>query len=222
MKINIKFLRQYIWIILFGLLINILSCGKSIPSPKYKANPNDEKALIASIQKRINCAKNHEHDTAYHDYSNQYHGLRNIDIKAIYVDNTLYSPDSLFLFSFILIQSKQNSTLYPYVYDGIAEMGYRIRKDTLWSFYPIEHCEGTDDTYKRTLKILINCYYKTLKNSTDPNGDSFKVNANDPSFWSESLYFTKLLDGKFYYFQCSREIYNGIKSYVPYDYSKCD
>jgi len=195
-------------------------CAKYMPTPKNQARPEDKKALIECIRKRLECFKNHKTDSVYYDYSNQYAGEKSFNILNIYVDNTLYSPDSLFLFSFIVLKRKQSSILFPYEYIGFAQMGYRCKKDTSWMFYPIDICDGTGDTYIGAIKVLKFCYYKSLKNTYDQFGNSYKVNANNSAFWTESLLFTKVLDGKYYYFQCHPT--TKLNVYKPYDYSMCD
>ena len=86
-----------------------------------------------------------------------------LDKVRIDVDTVIYSPDSLKLFSFVIIQSPdhEDKIVNKFYYSGADIIGYRISKQDFWKIYYFNNVTPSGTDYNK-VRNFYRSYYLGL------------------------------------------------------------
>ncbi|MDX2303689.1 MAG: hypothetical protein NW226_12865, partial [Microscillaceae bacterium] len=123
----------------------------------------------------------------------------------IYIDSILYSPDTLRLYAFVVIEFKGRMMDESYLeeiaryyvdypdksfFDGKAVIAYRDDYRDIWKLYPYDHyLPFNGESYSDIRYALRQYYFNEFKKNGETilhkNTLRFKYNVDDPEFWTE-------------------------------------
>ena len=114
----------------------------------------------------------------------------------IYIDDIVYSPDSLKCFSYIIMEDHY----YVNAFKGFIIIGAKSSTTANWRLQGQTKYRVSDPLYKTAKKYLREAYTISMRNWNDGHFQ-FKYGSADAEFWTGSLYFLKVKDD-LYYFEC--------------------
>jgi hypothetical protein len=143
----------------------------------------------------------------------------------VYVDTILYSPDTLKLFSLVIISlsKKENDIEQEESFYGRAVVAYRKNINEIWQVYPVSEYKVSWSNYNGARNVIRRCYFEELKETSTHRGE-FKYPLGDIRFW-DGLYFKKGLDvDSLYFFQTEYNFrskkYDKVVPYLNINYPK--
>lgn len=160
-------------------------------------------------------------DNDYEDYHYLYQDYKkkNRDKVKISVDAIYYSPDSLKLFSFIIIEQPihlssdeyiRKNTQFDPSYSGHVVVGVRDSAKLPWLLYNFSQYRVFDHSSPETIQLFlrnqffVNFKYQKL-DCFDEYGKwglyPFKYNLDEPEFWTGPVFDKARYNGVGYYFQ---------------------
>jgi len=145
------------------------------------------------------------------DFYKQYHIP--LDRVQVNVDSILYSPDSLKLFSFVImiVPDYENDKPDSIYYNGYDLIGYRDSKKDIWAiWYFGQYCPSGWDNYNKVRNLFRNyyIYHDRFKNGSNYYWSSkkqdyvsipFGYNIDDKHFWDSSVVWQKEMPIPGYY-----------------------
>ena len=197
------------WIFLLLIYSTSLACkkakddGADLIDPSMHLKKVDSTLLSNYIRDRITYFEN---NPKIIDKLNIYAPYKGHQYK-IYIDDILYSPDSLKCFSYIIMEDHH----YENAFDGFIIIGAKSSTTANWRLQGQNHFRVSDPQYKEAKNILKNWYSSEESSTNDMYGKPYKHNVSEPKFWTGSLYFLKVKDD-LYYFECE---YDSSGNLVP-------
>ena len=163
----------------------------------------------------------------------------------IHVKDIFYSPDSLKLISFVIIEEPVYLSMNEWnkkvaktdvCFNGHILVGFRDISTKPWKLYFFPQFKVYDDPFiEKSQNTLIHYMFETIKSYSfagfEENGEwgfcSFKYNLDEPEFWTGPVFDKSCFKGEGYFFQIddfrSPEYIKGKRDTVPFfkiDYPK--